>query len=84
VLPSERAPLFVLYGISAIGTKLCFYKFEKTSRHMTPPCIPSDPEFAIDRAPKEQWDCDVLDIVGEQQLQALATQITNACNHVQV
>jgi len=29
VVLSERAPLPILYGISAVETRLCFYEFEK-------------------------------------------------------
>ena len=84
MLPSGRAHLPVLYGVSAMGTKLCFYEFEKATGRMTPQSIPSNPGSTMDVAPQEQWDCDVLDAVGEQRLRALATQITRACEHVQV
>ncbi|KZT03151.1 uncharacterized protein LAESUDRAFT_660259 [Laetiporus sulphureus 93-53] len=80
---SGRALLPVLYGISAMGTKLCFYEFETAPRRMTPRRIPSDPELTTDVAPKEQWDCDVLEADGEQRLRALARQITEACERLQ-
>ncbi|KAI6135276.1 hypothetical protein EDD17DRAFT_1604370 [Pisolithus thermaeus] len=32
---AERMPLLALHGISAIGTKLCFYKFEKVPPRIT-------------------------------------------------
>ncbi|KAN0123814.1 hypothetical protein V8E52_002304 [Russula decolorans] len=85
---SELAPLPVLYGISAIGTKLCFYEFAKvprrlTPRRLTPQRIPSDPEFTTDVAPRERWDCDVLEANGEQRLRALTAQITEACERLQ-
>ena len=44
-LPSERAPLPVLYDISAIGTKLCFYEFGKALSRVTPQRIPTDPDL---------------------------------------
>jgi len=81
--PPERAPLPILYGISAVGTRLCFYEFEKASRRTTPRFIPSDPEFATDVAPLKRWDCDVLEADGEQRLRVLATHITEACEHLQ-
>ncbi|KAI0290130.1 hypothetical protein BC826DRAFT_1106614 [Russula brevipes] len=81
---SERAPLAILHGISAIGTKLCFYEFENARKRMTPRRIPCDPEFTIDVAPPERWDCDVLEADGEQRLRALAAQITEACERLQV
>ncbi|KAF9503564.1 hypothetical protein BS47DRAFT_789130 [Hydnum rufescens UP504] len=80
---SGRAPLPVLYGISAMGTKLCFYELEKAPRRLTPQRIPRDREFTNDVAPQERWDCDVLEANGEQRLRALATQITEACERLQ-
>ncbi|KAH9957035.1 hypothetical protein BC827DRAFT_1228390 [Russula dissimulans] len=78
-----HTPLPILYGISAVGTRLCFYEFEKASRRTTPRFIPSDPEFATDVAPQERWDCDVLEADGEQRLRALATHIIEACERLQ-
>jgi len=80
---AEHTPLPILYGISAVGTRLCFYEFEKASRRMTPRFIPSDIETATDVAPVERWDCDVLEADGEQRLRALATHIIEACEHLQ-
>ena len=81
-LPSEIAPLPVLYGISAIGTKLCFYEVEKASRRVTPRRTFNDPDLITDVAPQERWDCDVLEADGEQRLRALVTQIMEACEHL--
>ena len=83
-LPLEYASP-VLYGISAMGTKLCFYEFKWALKHMSPHCIPSNPdsEFIIDTMPAKWWDCDVLEAGGEQRLQALVTQIMEACAHLQ-
>ena len=81
-LPSESAPLPVLYGISAIGTKLCFYELEKAPRRITPRRPPNNLDFTTNVAPQERWDCDVLEANGEQRLRALATQITEACEHL--
>lgn len=63
-LPSETAPLPVLYGISAIATKLCFYELDKASRRVTPGHTFNDPDLITDVAPQEQWDCDVLESNG--------------------
>jgi hypothetical protein len=51
---------------------------------MTPRRIPSDSEFTTDVAPPERWDYDVLEADGEQWLRALAAQITEACECLQV
>jgi len=83
--PSKEWPISslgrpsVLYGIGAMGTKLCSYELEKAPRLITPECILSDPEFITDVTPQERWDCDVLEANGEQRLRALVTHITEAC-----
>ncbi|KAI6031115.1 hypothetical protein PISMIDRAFT_671722 [Pisolithus microcarpus 441] len=79
----ERALLPVLHGISAIGTKLCFYKLEKASCRITPRRITNNPEYTIDVAPRDRWDCDILEAEGEQRLRSLVAQITEACKCLQ-
>lgn len=56
----------ILYGVSAIGTKLCFYKYTKDSRKLEPELILGDTQIVIDTAPKERWDVDLLTIEGER------------------
>ncbi|THH08901.1 hypothetical protein EW146_g8848 [Bondarzewia mesenterica] len=80
---SGDAILPVLYGISAIGTKLCFYEHETAQRCMSPQHILNDPDLITNVMPKEQWDCDVLEADGEQRLRALVGQIMEACEHLQ-
>ncbi|KAI0029630.1 hypothetical protein K488DRAFT_55995, partial [Vararia minispora EC-137] len=80
---SECSLLPVLYGISAMGTKLCFYELEKASRRMSPRRIFSDPRLITDVAPKVRWDCNVLEASGEQRLRILATWLTEACERLQ-
>jgi len=66
-----------------MGTKLCFYEFEKAQRTITPKHIPRDPGFMIDAAPQERWDYDALEANGEQKLRKLVTKITEACEGLQ-
>ena len=80
-LPSGHATLPILYGISAMGTKLCFYEFERALKHMSPHCTPNDLDAEFITVPEERWNCDVLEADGEQQLRALVTQIIEACAH---
>ena len=73
------AALPVLYGISAIGTKLRFYEFQREPSRITPQRIPSDPEFMTDMRYRSGGTVDVLEAEGEQRLRALALRITEAC-----
>lgn len=73
----------VLHGISAMGTKLCFYKLETASWRITPRPITSNPEYTIDPAPRDRWDCDILEAEGEQRLRSLVARITEECECLQ-
>ena len=57
-----------------MGTRLRFYEIEVGSRRITPPFTPNDPNIRVDVAPKDQWDCDVLEAHGEQRLRALVAK----------
>lgn len=54
----------VLYGISALGTRLCFYMLDKTTESLTPQVIPRDPTYVNDVAPASRWNADILTDVG--------------------
>ena len=71
-------PLSKLHAVSAIGTKLCFYAAEN-GRAITPPRIVADDQFATDTAPRERWDCDVLEAEGAARLNAVVHEIHQAC-----
>ncbi|KAK0244696.1 hypothetical protein EDD85DRAFT_760518, partial [Armillaria nabsnona] len=79
-------PIPTLHGVSAIGTRLCFYRLDRTQVRLQimPPTIPSDSLFAIDTAPEERWDCSVLDSEGEAKLRAVVDEIKQACALVEI
>ncbi|KAF8235420.1 hypothetical protein L208DRAFT_1392606 [Tricholoma matsutake] len=70
-------PLPKLNAVSAIGTKLCFYTAD--DRVITPPRIVADDQFTIDTAPRERWDCDVLEAEGAARLKAIVHEIQQTC-----
>lgn len=49
-----------LHGISALGTRLCFYCLDKTTKSLTPPPIPRNDAYVNDTAPADRWDADIL------------------------
>ena len=55
----------ILYGVSAIGTKLCFYKYTKDTQELEPAPIPGHATRVVDTAPRDHWDFDVLTPEGE-------------------
>ncbi|KAF8416261.1 hypothetical protein EV426DRAFT_627513 [Tirmania nivea] len=58
----------ILYGTSALGTMLCFYKYTKDTRQLERKLIPGDSKFVIDTAPRDRWNFDLLTAEGEQSL----------------
>ncbi|KAI6047003.1 hypothetical protein EDC04DRAFT_2626076 [Pisolithus marmoratus] len=71
-------PIPTLYAASAMGTKLCFYSKDRNGL-VTPPFICSDHNARVDVAPKERWDCDILEDDGAQKLQAVVEKIKQGC-----
>jgi len=55
-----------LYGISALGTKLCIYTVSKETGRLLPKRVPAGPQFVTDTAPINRWDVDIMTPDGEQ------------------
>jgi len=49
-----------LHGISALGTRLCFYCLDKAAESVTPPPIHRGAAYVNDTAPADRWDADIL------------------------
>ena len=71
-------PLSKIHAVSAMGTKLCFYTAE-AGRVISPLRIVAGVHFAIDTAPLERWDCDVLEVEGAARLKAIVNEIQQEC-----
>ncbi|KAK0222753.1 hypothetical protein EDD85DRAFT_254074 [Armillaria nabsnona] len=50
-----------LSGISAFGTRLSFYQYDKATSSLTPLAIAADLNIMNDAVPQNRWDCDILD-----------------------
>ncbi|PCH39847.1 hypothetical protein WOLCODRAFT_161917 [Wolfiporia cocos MD-104 SS10] len=68
----------VLHAVSAMGTRLCFYQKPQVGP-VQPPFIETDPSFESDTAPRERWDCDILEEEGMQRIQAVVEDIKQGC-----
>ncbi|KAK0460138.1 uncharacterized protein EV420DRAFT_1620021 [Desarmillaria tabescens] len=77
----DQCPIPTLHGVSAMGTRLCFYSLDLTQADpkILPPIIPRDPSFFNDTAPAGRWDCSVLEVEGETKLRAVVDEIKQAC-----
>ncbi|KAF8340596.1 uncharacterized protein EI90DRAFT_3036117 [Cantharellus anzutake] len=66
---TSNIPIPTLYGLSALGTRFCVYKYTVADRSVIPPRIPPGV------APKERWDFDLLEAEGEARLKGIVTHI---------
>ena len=71
----DHVEIPILYGVSAIGTKLCFYKYTKETGDLEPELIPSSTSRVIDTAPIDRWDVDVLMPHGERLLRTIVDHV---------
>lgn len=60
------------YGISATGTRLCFYT-KPHGEAILPQQIIADTE--TDTAPPERWNCDIWEHEGEKKLRCVVNEI---------
>ena len=73
----DECPIPTLHAISAAGTALCFYR--KHRNKATEPLVPGHSTLETDCAPRERWDCDILEDEGEQRFKAVVEEIKRAC-----
>jgi hypothetical protein len=64
-----------LHGISALGTRLCFYCLDKNTESLTPPFIPRNTAYVNDVAPAHLWDTDILTDDGYNRFMSIVQQI---------
>ncbi|KAI9451965.1 hypothetical protein F5148DRAFT_1237750 [Russula earlei] len=74
-------PLDTLNGVSAFGTQLSFYTYDKHT-HILPARIPPHPKLETDTAPLNRWDCNILEDEGVQRFQDLVAEIKRECEQV--
>ncbi|THH15674.1 hypothetical protein EW146_g4845 [Bondarzewia mesenterica] len=76
-------PLPTLHGVSAMGTRLCFYRLDIPAKGenaiILPLPIPRKYLSSTDTAPAERWDCDILEEDGEAKFRAVVDEIQQRC-----
>jgi hypothetical protein len=77
----DACPLPVLHGVSAFGTKLCFYSITKEGL-VSPEYIPASPQCVTDTAPVVRWSYDILTVEGEAELRRIVQAIITECAHL--
>ena len=78
---APSCPLDTLNGVSAFGTRLAFYAYDKQTA-ILPKRISPDPERETDVAPLDHWDCDILEDEGGQRFQDLVAEIKTKCDQL--
>ncbi|KAF8969619.1 hypothetical protein BDZ97DRAFT_1653537, partial [Flammula alnicola] len=74
----------VLHGVSALGTKLSFYRCEADTKEWTPHNVPHEDEYVTDIAPQERWNADVLEEEGARKLQAIVDNVKAMSAQIQI
>ncbi|KAF8639340.1 hypothetical protein AX17_001560 [Amanita inopinata Kibby_2008] len=70
----------MLYGVSAMGTRLSFYEYTKaTGNVLSPPFIAS---IINDVAPMERWNYELLETAGEDKLRAVIAEVKAMTNNI--
>lgn len=77
IAPELRIP--VLHGVSAYGTKIAFYKYNKDANVLEPRRIAPDPETLTDIAPWEWWCWDILEAGGAAKFRQIIDDVKRMC-----
>ncbi|KAF8075140.1 hypothetical protein FPV67DRAFT_617246 [Lyophyllum atratum] len=70
-----------LYGVSAIGTRLCIYRYESGKGVVTPEPIEKESREADARGLASRWDVDVLTSEAETRLRDATNHVEAMCEH---
>ncbi|KAF8465322.1 hypothetical protein BDZ91DRAFT_728038 [Kalaharituber pfeilii] len=79
---ADRVDIPILYGISAMGTKVCFYTYDKQTGSLSAKVIRSDGEWVIDAAHACRWSLDIMTPEGEEKLHQVVSQIKKMCTQL--
>ena len=72
---ADVVELPVIHGVSALGTRLCFYSYTRDDNVLDPPRIPPDVERMNDVAPAARWNFDILSDEGVARMTHVANEV---------
>jgi len=75
----DSVKIDTLYGISALGTRLCVYKTQRESGDIEPQGIVENPLRVTDTAPLERWNINLLEPEGERRVREIVAHINEMC-----
>ena len=76
---ADQLVIPTLYSISALGTRLCVYTYDKETAVLQPERIDEDPKRVNDRAPANRWNMDVMTSVGAERIRELVAHVKAMC-----
>ncbi|KAH9012883.1 hypothetical protein EDB84DRAFT_1534531 [Lactarius hengduanensis] len=79
---APACPLEILNGVSAFGTRLSFYTYDKQTRVIIPARISLHPHMETDTAPLDRWDYNLLEDEGAERFQNLVSEIKRKCDQL--
>ena len=71
-----------LYGISAMGTRICLYTMDKKNGELLPESIPDSSTRVTDTAPAERWGYDIMKPKGEDVLHGIIDEVKKMCREM--
>jgi len=77
-----NCPLPTLHAVSALGTRLCFYRLDTTdlaNSDILPLPIARHPTRVNDYAPAARWEYDVMEERGEAKLRTVIQEVIEGC-----
>ncbi|KAF9067173.1 hypothetical protein BDP27DRAFT_1329419 [Rhodocollybia butyracea] len=69
-----------LYGISAIGKHICYYTYDKNTRHVGPAEIPNSSLCIFDTVPIERWSSNIMEEEGRTRFLNVVREIQAMVN----
>ncbi|KIL60397.1 hypothetical protein M378DRAFT_168129 [Amanita muscaria Koide BX008] len=73
-----RIPV-LLHGVSAFGTKITFYRYNRDVSVLEPRRITADPETLADSAPGDWWRWDILEKEGAAKFRQIVEAVKGMC-----
>ena len=74
-----RLEVPILYGVSALGSKVCYYTYDEGSRRVSPKVIKNEQKLVIDTAPADRWSLDIMTPDRGKKLREVLNHVKAVC-----
>ena len=76
---ADRGKVPILYGMSALGPKVCLYTCDKETKNLSSVVIKDDQDLMSDTAPADYWSLDIMTPDGEKELRQVVNHVKAMC-----